>query len=226
MTKITKKIIKSAAKAELKKRAEVILFHRGNPNDPKFKAQNNFINDKAQLKAGICTRRAGKSFGCGKILFQKALSHPESVQVYIAKTRDSAKRIMLPVMRDINRRYKLDAKLNKSELSYELPNGAVIYLLGMDSDDKQKDKILGQSFLTVIIDEAAFFTTDLHALIYEHLLPCISDYGDDGQVILISTPSDITRGLYYDVVESPLPCIPYTEKSKGSPQARMLSPSI
>ena len=75
----------------------------------------------------------------------------------------------------------------------------LIYLMGMDSDEKQKDKILGQSFLTVIIDEAAFFETNLHDLVYEHLLPCISDWGIDGQIILISTPSDITRGLYYDV---------------------------
>lgn len=199
MVDIKKQLIRKAALDERKRRAEVILFHRGDPCDPNFTAQNNFIRDKSQLKAGICTRRAGKSFGCGKILFQKALSHPESVQVYIAKTRDSAKRIMLPVMRDINRKYRIRAKLNKSELSYELPNGSIIYLLGMDADEKQKDKILGQSFLTVIIDEAAFFTTDLHNLVYEHLLPCISDYGDDGQIILISTPSDITRGLYYDV---------------------------
>jgi hypothetical protein len=194
-----KKITREIARKELRRRAEVKLFHRGNADDPEFKAQNAFINDKSHLKAGICTRRAGKSFGCGKILFSKALKHKESVQVYIAKTRDSAKRIMVPVMRDINRRYKCDARINKSELSYELPNGSIIYLLGMDSDDKQKDKILGQSFLTVIIDEAAFFGTDLHSLIYEHLLPCISDYGDDGQIILISTPSDIVRGLYYDV---------------------------
>ena len=199
MGKAAKKLLIQAAKKERSKRAEVILFHRGISKDPKFKAQNDFINDKSQLKAGICTRRAGKSFGCGKILYQKALTHPESVQVYIAKTRDSAKRIMLPVLRDINRYFKLKATLNKSELSYTLPNGSVIYLLGMDSDEKQKDKILGQSFLTVIIDEAAFFETNLHNLVFEHLLPCISDYGEDGQIILISTPSDITRGLYYDV---------------------------
>lgn len=196
---LTKKLLKSKAKIELKKRAEVILFSRNIAKDPRFKAQNDFINDKSQLKAGICTRRAGKSFGCGKILFQKALKFEESTQVYIAKTRDSAKRIMLPVMRDINRKYGLKAKLNKSDLSYELPNGSIIYLMGMDADSKQKDKILGQSFLTVIIDEAAFFETNLHDLVYEHLLPCISDYGDDGQIILISTPSDITRGLYFDV---------------------------
>lgn len=190
---------KQLAIAERKTRAEVILFHRGIVLDPLFKVQNNFINDKAQLKAGLCTRRAGKSFGIGKGLTQKALTYPESVQIYIAKTRDSAKRIMMPVMRDIDRKFKLQMKLNKSDLSYTFPNGSIIYLIGMDSDERQRNKILGQSFLTAVIDEAAFFETDLNALVYEHLLPCISDYGEDGQIILISTPSDITRGLFYDI---------------------------
>lgn len=196
--KLSRSTIRDISRESIR-RAESLLFHRGKIEDRLFIKQNNFINDKSQLKAALCTRRAGKSYACGKILVQKALKFDDSVQVYIAKTRDSAKRIMMPVMKSLKNRYSINMKLNKSELSFTFANGSVIYFVGLDSDENQKDKILGQALLTAIIDEAAFFETNLNDLVYEHLLACTADWGDDGQIIMISTPSDITSGLFYDV---------------------------
>jgi hypothetical protein len=119
--------------------------------------------------------------------------------VYISLTRDSAKRIMLKdVMKVINRKYDIGAVFNHTELSITLPNGSIIYLLGMDSDKREMDKVLGQKFKLAIIDEAGSFRQDLREIVYSKLKPACADLR--GQIYLIGTPQNFTKGLFYDVV--------------------------
>ena len=170
-----------------------------NLSDPNFAKQDAFINSKASLVAGFCTRRAGKSYGAGLKLYQTALKHAGTTSVYISLTRDSAKRIMLKnVMKVINRKYDIGAIFNHTELSITLPNGSIIYLLGMDSDKREMDKVLGQKFKLAIIDEAGSFRQDLREIVYSKLKPACADLR--GQIYLIGTPQNFTKGLFYDVV--------------------------
>lgn len=167
--------------------------------DPRFSAQNAFINSKATLKAVQCTRRAGKSYGCGLYAFREAYSTPNCSVVILGLTRDSVKRIFYKdILKEINSKHKIGCNFNGSDLTTTLPNGSVIYLLGVDANPDDMDKLLGQKNKLVIVDEAAFFRQDLRKLVYEVLRPSVVDYG--GTIALVSTTSSLTGSLYYDIV--------------------------
>src|SRR6267378_7703250 len=113
--------------------------------DPAFPAQTTFISDPAKLKVVLCTRRSGKSYGAGLYLDREAYETPGVSCLYIALTRDSAKKIMWKdVLKPINRKLGLGTRFNETELTATLPNGSVIYVLGVDSTEEEKQKLLGQ----------------------------------------------------------------------------------
>jgi len=166
--------------------------------------QRKFIEDPNRLKAILATRRASKSFTFGLYAFKEALENPGVSILYIALTRESAKKIMVKdVMNVINRKYKLGAVHNKSDLSYTLPNGSVIYLLGADADDGEKEKLLGQKYKLVGIDEAASYSINLEDLVYRILKPAMADLR--GTIVMIGTPGNVTRGLFFEVTTSKRP---------------------
>lgn len=163
-----------------------------------FDKQLAAINDPAKLKCVFCTRRAAKSYTSGLYLFKEALETPKCNVLYIGLTRDSAKRIMWKdVLMEINEKHKLGASSNLSELTFTMPNGSKIYLIGADADDSQKSKILGQKFKLAIVDEAASYTIDLRELVYGVLKPAVADYR--GTICLTGTAGNLVKGLFYDV---------------------------
>jgi len=169
-----------------------------------FKQQFNFINDKSRFKAALCTRRAGKSFGIGAYLFKSAIENPETNQLYIALTRMSAKKIMWrDVLRKINRELGINAKANNTELSLELPNGSMIYLMGMDSTSEEKEKILGQKYKLAVVDESASFKQDLELLVQSSLRPTLAD--ERGTLAMIGTPSSLLNSYFFKVTNGLIP---------------------
>jgi len=171
---------------------------------PGFQKQNDFIECKDSLIAVQCTRRAGKSYGAGLKLFKAAYETPNCSVLYVAKTRQSAKNIMCKdILSKINRDLGLGATFNKSELTFTLPNGSVIYLLGIDNSEEEAEKLLGQKFKCVVIDEAAVIQRDLYKVIYSVLKPAVADY--NGQIIMISTTSDLLNSFYYKVTAEGYP---------------------
>lgn len=164
-----------------------------------FQPQTDFIKDPSRLKAAICTRRAGKSFGMGEYACMTCVEHPHSSVVIIGLTRDSIKKIYIKdVLSVINRNYRLGATFNKSELSMNFPNGSVLYMVGADSDESEMLKLLGQKFRLVIIDESSMYTNiDLRELVYAVLKPAVADYR--GTIAMIGTPSNYTNSLFYDI---------------------------
>lgn len=101
------------------------------------------------------------------------------------------------VLHRINNDLKLGATPNATELSFTLPNGSIIYLSGADAKPDEMNKLLGQKYKLVVIDEAAFFRQDLNKLVYEILKPAVADY--NGTIALISTTSSYTNSLYYKI---------------------------
>ena len=169
------------------------VFH-----DPRFPEQRAFLDDVSPLKLAFCTRRAGKSYGLGLHLFRDAYATPGVKCLYLAKTRDSAKGILWhDVLAVINRTLKLNAKPNATELSWTLPNGSMVRMLGADSDQDEKDKLLGQKYQTVAIDEAEAFRTDVASLVYGTLKPAVADRR--GTIILTGTPANMKAGMFFDV---------------------------
>ena len=194
---MTKKISQAEARRvlqELEKRKDSRIDWKGQS----FPAQWDFITDKSQLKAAQCTRRAGKSYSAGLYMVKEAMERPNTKIVYIAKTRESAKRIMKQdIIDEVLRKLKINAQWKAQELAYHFANGSSIMIVGADNSESEMDKLLGQKFKLAVIDESAFFKQDLHKLVYEILKPAMADL--KGTIAMISTTSDLTTGLYYDV---------------------------
>jgi phage terminase large subunit len=166
--------------------------------DESFEKQAAFLNDPAKLKAAICTRRAGKSYGGATLLFKVALSRPGVSVLYVALSRDSAKKIMWKdCIKTINRKHNLECKFNETELTATLPNGSIIYLTGADAKPDEMEKLLGQKYALCVIDECASFKNDMKSLVYKVLKPAVADY--QGTIAMIGTPSNVTSGLFYEV---------------------------
>jgi hypothetical protein len=168
--------------------------------DPAFQLQSDFIRDPARLKAAFCTRRSGKSYGAGLYLFKEAIENPGCTCLYIGLTRDEARRIMLKdILRVIDRKFQLGTVWNETSLSATLPNGSVIYLLGIDSSDKEREKLLGQKYKLVIIDEAASYSVDLEQVIFKVLRPAMADLA--GTIAMLGTPGNIIHGVFYETTK-------------------------
>lgn len=166
--------------------------------DGSFSAQEDFIKNPAKLKALLATRRFGKSYTSGLYLCSTAIDNPGTTLIYVGLTEDSARKIMIKdVLKVINRKFNLRAKFKSKPLSMTFPNGSVIYLMGVDSDEDDKDKLLGQKYKLAIIDECASYRIDLHELVYKILKPAMADLG--GTICMIGTPGNLTKSLFFDV---------------------------
>lgn len=163
-----------------------------------FDKQLAFIEDKSRLKAALTTRRSGKSMGAGFYLMRMALAHPNRKTYFITRTRGMAENIMaMHVFTPIHKELGVPEDFNRVKLLYTLPNGSTIQLVGIDSGPAEMDKILGIKGDLFVIDEAAFIQQDLERLVYQVLKPATSD--TRGTIALISTPSDKTHGLFFEV---------------------------
>jgi len=129
--------------------------------------------------------------------------------------RDSAKKIMWKdVLKPISRQLMLNARFNETELTATLTNDSVIYLLGVDSAEEEKKKLLGQKYKLVVIDEAASFSVDLNELVYGVLKPSVADYR--GTICLIGTPGNVKRGLFFDLTQGQDPSAAGTWSGRDS----------
>ena len=136
--------------------------------------------------------------GAALYLLKEGWDHPGVSCLYIALTRQSARLILWKdCLKVIDRKLGLGCVFNETDLTCTLPNGSVIYLSGADADQNASQKFLGQKFRLAIIDEAASFRQDLSELVYGVLKPAMSDF--DGTIVLIGTPGNIRRGLFYRI---------------------------
>ena len=163
-----------------------------------FPEQLAFINDPNKRKAAVCSRRAGKSFAVSRYLLQEAIDTPGAMCVYIARTREAAKRILWNMLKDADKQYRLGIKFNNAALIAALPNGSEIIFTGAN-DSSDVDKLRGSAFALAVLDEAAFFNIDLKELVREVLTPALLD--TDGTLAMISTPNSQCAGLFYDITE-------------------------
>ena len=169
--------------------------------DPKFPEQAKFVRDDSPRVSGLCTRRAGKSYGIGLKLFRAAFKKPGTTAIYVGLTRQTAKEIMwIPVIKRLAKEFNIEVVANETELCLTLPAvESRIKLVGMDKDGREMHKILGQAPSVVIIDEAGSFRVDLHQLCYEMIEPALTD--NEGTLALVGTPTDYVHSLFYNVTK-------------------------
>jgi hypothetical protein len=163
-----------------------------------FPEQRAAAESGAKLKAFLCTRRAGKSWCVGVLLFAVAMLNPGASCLYLGLTRETARAIMnKDVLRVLNRVFDIGAVWNETQRAWVLPNGSVIYLRGADANAYEMSKIVGQKYRLAVLDEAGKFRQDLEQIVYASLVPAMGD--DVGTVILAGTPGNVTTGLFHRV---------------------------
>lgn len=172
-----------------------------NVNELAFNEQLQFLDDPQRLKALFCTRRAAKSYTGGLYLLREALANPGCNCLFIGLTRQSAHGIIWKdILRELDRKCRLNIKFNETLLTATLPNGSVIWVTGADTDEQEMNKLLGKKYKLVVLDEASMFTVNVHQLVYGILKPATAD--QRGTICLLGTSSNITRGLFYDITTS------------------------
>ncbi len=168
-----------------------------------FDKQLAFIRDKSRLKAALTSRRAGKSFAVGAYLLAEAMAMPGCTCLYLGLTRESARRILVKDVLDVlNAELGIGYAEDRTRLSYTLPNGSVIYVSGADASDKEREKLLGQKYKAVVVDESASWRSDIRELIYKHLRPATAD--QRGTICLVGTPGN-GKGFFYEVTTGQVP---------------------
>lgn len=184
---------------------EAIESHRA-AHDPlsirdlNFPEQDKFVNDNSQFLAALCTRRAGKTNALAIRFIRTMMEYPGSLSRYIALTRDSAKDIMWPVLQEIDERFKLNATMTESNLTFQLPNGSKLRLFGADMKNFIR-RLKGAKSPAVAIDEAQDFGDHITSLVDDVLTPTIADY-PNSWIALTGTPGPIPRGMFYEVTHN------------------------
>jgi len=159
-----------------------------------FSRQLPFVAETTRQVTAVCTRRAGKTYGCAAKLIDVARSKPGCVALYITLSRLNAKRLIWSVLKELNSVYGLGGLALEAELCLALPNGSRIYLSGA-IDEGEIEKFRGLALGIVIIDEAQSFPSYLERLVDEVLAPALMDYA--GQLVLVGTPGPVPVGYFF-----------------------------
>lgn len=163
--------------------------------------QRDFVVDSHRRVAALCGRGAGKTTAGRARLVLRLLGTPKAKCLYIATTRDQAERLMWAPLKELFEKLGfvagVDVVYNETKLRVTLKrNGAMLWLFGAD-DKREIDKLRGQAFHEVGIDEAASYPVELlKQLITRIIGPRLGDYG--GCIWLIGTPGHVLEGLFYD----------------------------
>ncbi|TXH18357.1 MAG: hypothetical protein E6R03_02280 [Hyphomicrobiaceae bacterium] len=169
--------------------------------DRNFPEQALFVEDPSMFIAARCTRRAGKSVGLAYKYFIKAHQHPKSFLPYISLTRDSAKNIMWPILREVNDRYGLGCEFVDHALLCKTRTGAQIKLYGSNTKGLA-NRLRGIKTPFAAIDEAQSFRPDILSELLDDVLPAaIGDYGESGQLAVTGTPGPTPGGIFYEITE-------------------------
>lgn len=181
-----------------------------------FEKQREFYTDESLLSSALCTRRAGKSEGAKKEMLATALEIPHANVLYGTFTRDKAKAICWSALiralvekglKRIERGHVFeedgDFKTDEQLLEIYFKNGSRIKLTGFDSSEAEIDKVLGEPYDLVIIDEVQSFKGNVSDLIYKRLLITVGERF--GRIKMIGTPGDVKMGFFYDVNCTPKP---------------------
>jgi hypothetical protein len=164
-----------------------------------FDKQKICLSDKEPFLAALCTRRAGKSYYAGAKLFISALRVPNSISIYIALTRSSARNIMWQILLKIAERAGIKIEETESKLTIKvIESNSEIQLVGADTKNFI-ERLRGTPYACAIIDEAGTFRDHLNTLVDDVLTPSMADY--NGQICLIGTPSVRPQGMFYDATQ-------------------------
>jgi phage terminase large subunit-like protein len=117
--------------------------------------------------------RSGKTFVSLYAIVLRALKHPGSRHMVARFRFNHAKQAicydtMPAVLKALG--IKSRVKLNKTDWFYEFPNGSQIWIGGLDDKDRA-EKILGNEYATIFLNEASQISFDVYEMILTRLNP-------------------------------------------------------
>lgn len=161
-----------------------------------FDKQISFVRDASKFATAVCSVRAGKSVSCAADLIDTAIRLPGTLNLYITLARSSGKKILWPLLKQINQDYELSFIANEAELSMAHPNGSIIYLFGA-GDAGEMEKIRGLSNVALVyIDEAQAFRSHIEELVNDIVVKRL--YDTNGRCRLIGTPGVVKAGFFHE----------------------------
>lgn len=160
-----------------------------------FDKQRAVAEDAAKRKTVRTSRRAGKTDEIVGESLETADKFPEAIIPYITITRPMAQRNYWRTLKGINYKEQMGLAFNETSLTATLPNGAMLWAVGADKRD-EIDKLRGNKYPKVFIDEAQAFGPHLEELVEEVIEPATIDY--DGVIVLAGTPNAACAGLFYE----------------------------
>lgn len=178
-----------------------------------FPKQQQVVKDKHKRKAVLCPRRAGKSWTALSYSYYTALNKPWSNCLVVGLTLKSLRGIywnrVLPLFEQT---FGIESKKHHTEMRVRLPNGSLITWVGAETR-AEIEKLRGQAYDLVIIDEAASFSP----VILDELVNDVFRRGlmdRMGTIMLIGTPGSLLDGAFYHGT------FPGAVDQKGVPYAR------
>lgn len=148
------------------------------------------------LANGLVSHNSGKSVALALMMLADGWGHPGSNYLYAGITLDSAKKaIWKDTLKVLDAKLNLGLTFNEQNSTCTLPNGAVIYVIGLDATEQQRRKARGGKFRIAIIDEAQDFLSDLEDHVRSILMPAVSD--EKGTIVLAGTPGQVPIGMFY-----------------------------
>lgn len=158
-----------------------------------FPKQLAFLKDESLFVTALTSRRAGKTTACALDLLYTAAKYPKSVCLYVTLARTNAKKIIWPMLLELNDTLKIGAEANISDLSLKFPNGSMVYCSGA-ATSSEIVRFLGLGLKLVYVDEAQDFGNYLEQLIDRVLVPACFD--NKGKIKLIGTPPPVPVGYF------------------------------
>ena len=163
--------------------------------------QRDYVVDDSLWITALVGRGGGKTTGQKARFILRMLRTQRARCVYIATTRVQAEILLWTPLKDTLEKLGFvigrDVTFNETKLLCTfLRNGARLRLVGAD-DQREIDKLRGQPFHEVCIDEAASFPAVLlDNLVTRIIGPRLGDY--NGTLCMIGTPGHILQGKFYD----------------------------
>jgi hypothetical protein len=162
--------------------------------------QYELVTDPSPHIAGLCPRRAGKSYAGAAAALIAGESKKGTISIIISLNKQQLRRIYWSGgpsgLYRLARKYKLNLEFNNTFLRWEHENGSIGYLLGCE-DDEQMEVIRGLEADLYLIDECkSFAPMKLNKLIDDIIDP--QRGSRNARVMLIGTPGFIAAGPFYE----------------------------
>lgn len=145
----------------------------------------------------LCGRRAGKTFVLILRTLWRLQQRPNSMSLYLALNKNSARLIAWPVIREVAERLGIPSSgLHEHTLTVDLDNGSKLVLAGTD-DSKTIESFRGLKLLDVVIDEMGSQPESyIKYTVGSILIPCLLDLR--GDLTMAGTPGIAMRGYWYE----------------------------